>query len=288
MIEIRKLSDPLELSQVVEVQLSAWGMDRSQCEAVPLHMLKAMVDNGGLVLGAFDGDRLVGFSLGWFVETPEGPYFYSHMTGVVSERKYSGLGTSLKLAQRREVLAAGVRLIKWTFDPLQSLNAHFNLGKLGAIFTKYKVRYYGYLHDSINAGLETDRAVAEWYLDSKNVINKISSVARTPSLEELVELGAHVAVVPVGPRGSEEPKGPDLSRSPAAVAIGLPYSVSALNSVNRELASRWREVTRQAYLKYLGEGYVASDFTWDKYGHGYVIMVRESLGEVLDGVRPWS
>ncbi|MFP3231995.1 MAG: hypothetical protein RXR70_05120 [Acidilobus sp.] len=287
-MEIRRLLEPSELSQVVDVQRSAWGMDRSSCEAVPLHMLRALVENGGIVLGAIDSGRVVGFSFGWFVEAPEGTYFYSHMTGVVEGAKYRGLGTQLKLAQRREALAAGVRLIKWTFDPLQSLNAHFNLGKLGAIFRQYRVRYYGEIRDSINAGLETDRAIAEWHLDSRNVNLKVSGEARVPKAEELVSMGAHVAVRPRGQAGLEVPEGPDLSRSPDVVLVGLPRSISKVRDADPGLASRWRGATREAYTYYLSQGYIASDFTWGAEGHGYVVMVREPLGEVLDGVRPWS
>ncbi|ESQ23115.1 MAG: hypothetical protein MGAcid_09340 [uncultured Acidilobus sp. MG] len=73
MLRVEKLTRPEDLRQAVQVQLSAWGMDPSSCEAVPAHMLKALVENGGLVLGAFEGDRLVGFSAGWFVLAPEGP-----------------------------------------------------------------------------------------------------------------------------------------------------------------------------------------------------------------------
>ncbi|MGC9210087.1 MAG: hypothetical protein ACP5FT_02325 [Acidilobus sp.] len=287
-IRIERLRRAEDLRKVVEVQISAWGMDPSSCEAVPAHMLKALVENGGLVLGAFDGDRLIGFSAGWFVLSPEGPYFYSHMTGVVEDRKYSGVGFELKMAQRREVLASGVRLIKWTFDPLQSLNANFNLNKLGAVFRKYVRSYYGEIRDSINAGLETDRAIAEWHLDSRNVELKTSGLLRTPPAEELVRLGAHVAVRHEGPRGQERPVGPDLSRSPGIVLVGVPYQISKIAEASPGMAKAWREATRTAYEAYLAEGYVASDFTWDSQGHGYVVLVREPLPEVLDGVRPWS
>ncbi|MGC9072496.1 MAG: GNAT family N-acetyltransferase [Acidilobus sp.] len=287
-LRIERLRRAEDLRKAVEVQVSAWGMDPASCEAVPVHMLKALVENGGLVLGAFDDDRLIGFSAGWFVLSPEGPYFYSHMTGVVEDRKYGGVGLELKLAQRREVLASGVRLIKWTFDPLQSLNANFNLNKLGALFRRYARGYYGEIRDSINAGLEADRAVAEWHLDSRNVELKIDGILRTPPAEELVRLGAHVAVSPEGPREQERPLGPDVSRSPGIVLVGLPYRVSSIVKASPGLAGAWREATRAAYESYLAEGYIASDFTWDSEGHGYVVMIREPLAEVLDGVRPWS
>ncbi|MCI4460357.1 MAG: hypothetical protein JHC13_05625 [Acidilobus sp.] len=288
MLRIERLTRPEDLRQAVQVQLSAWGMDPSSCEAVPAHMLKALVENGGLVLGAFEGDRLIGFSAGWFVLAPEGPYFYSHMTGVVEGSKYRGVGFELKMAQRREVLASGVRLIKWTFDPLQSLNANFNLNRLGAVFRKYVKGYYGEIRDSINAGLEADRAIAEWHLDSRNVTLKTSGRFEVPSAEELMRLGAHVALRPEGPRGSERPSELDLSKTPDIVLVGLPYAISSIVKASRQLASEWRARTRAAYEAYLGRGYTATDFTWDAEGHGYVVLLRLPLNDLLEGVRPWS
>lgn len=288
MVEIRRLTLPAELREVVDVQLSAWGMRVESCEAVPVHMLRALSENGGLILGAFDEGRLIGFSLGWYVVTGEGTYFYSHMTGVVEDRKYSGVGRALKLAQRNEVLSNGVRLIRWTFDPLQSLNSNFNLGRLGAVFTKYKESYYGSINDSINSGLETDRAIAEWYLDSRNVVMKLEGALRVPPAERLIAMGAAVAVKPNGPRGDERPEGPSLEEEPEVVLVGLPYSISDIAKRDPRRASEWRQATRLAYRRYLEAGYVASDFTWDSQGHGYVVMVREPLADVLDGVRPWS
>lgn len=288
MVRVERLTRPEDLRRAVEIQVSAWGMDPSSCEAMPAHLLRALVENGGLVLGAFDGDQLVGFSAGWYVLSGDGPYFYSHMTGVVEGRKYGGVGFELKMAQRREVLGSGVRLARWTFDPLQSLNAYFNLNKLGAVFRKYERRYYGEIRDSINAGLDADRALAEWHLDSRNVQMKTSGALRVPPAEELVRLGAHVAVRPEGPAGSERPRGPEINTRLGVALVGIPRQISSLARASLGLARLWREVTRTAYEAYVRQGYVATDFTWDSEERGYVVLVRAPLAELLEGVRPWS
>ncbi len=282
-IVVRRLVTPEELHAAVDVQVSAWRMSKSQCEAVPAHMLKALIENGGLVLGAFDETgRLVGVSAGWFVYTPEGTYFYSHITGVADDVKYRGVGFALKMEQRRQVLSAGVRLIKWTYDPIQSLNTNFNLNKLGVVVRKYVRNYYGAINDGINAGLETDRVVAEWYLDSRNVAEKTSGGLRVPRAEELLRLGAHTALPHDGPLE------PGLREGPGIVLIALPHSISDIQARDPQLARTWRLATRTAYEFYLNRGYIVSDFTSDSQGRGYAVLVREGLDEVLSGVRPWS
>jgi len=132
-LEIRKLRDPQEYIEAVEVQKKAWNMEDYR-EAAPAHLLRGLADNGGLVLGAFLEGRLVGISYGW----PASYYFYSHATGVIESTKYKGVGYKLKLSQREWILKDyGFSLAKWTFDPLQSLNSRFNLGKLGVIVKEY-------------------------------------------------------------------------------------------------------------------------------------------------------
>ena len=289
MITVRRLRGPDEFAEAVRVQISAWRMAKDSCEATPAHLLKALSENGGIVLGAFDDDgRLVGVSAGWFVGGPEGPYFYSHITGVVDEMKYRGVGFQLKLAQRREVLSYGVRLIKWTFDPLQRLNVNFNLNKLGAVFRRYAVNYYGPISDGINAGLETDRAIAEWHLDSVNATRKIEGGFKVPSAEELTSAGAHVAVGLEREGGLERPLGPFIEDGAEVVLVALPRSITDLNSRDPRLAAAWRDATRRAYTYYLERGYVASDYTTDSAGTGYAVLVRMELADVLEGMRPWS
>ena len=158
-VVVRRLEAPEEFQEAVEVQRSAWRMDDYR-EAAPAHLLRALAANGGLVLGAFDGEAgfMLGVSYGWPVLSSGGLYFYSHATGVREDAKYRGVGFALKAAQRREVLALGLRLAKWTFDPLQPLNSRFNLSKLGVIVREYYINYYGEIRDNINRGLPSDRA----------------------------------------------------------------------------------------------------------------------------------
>ncbi|MEB3860218.1 MAG: hypothetical protein LRS43_03300 [Desulfurococcales archaeon] len=280
---VRELSGPEELEEAVEVQRKAWGMSDYR-DAVPSHLLRALSANGGLVLGAFVGGKLVGVSYGWIVAGKE-VFFYSHATGVAEEEKYKGVGFRLKLAQREWALSRGIRLAKWTFDPLQSLNSYFNLVKLGAVAREYYVNYYGEMRDSINVGLGTDRVKAEWWLDSRRVHERISSKRIAPTVEDMERMGAHVAV---RPEKGYSPSRPRIDASARIVLVGLPENISRVRELSREKAVKWRLATREVYGFYMQRGYILVDNIEDREGNRYNVLWRTSLDRVLSGSNPWD
>jgi predicted GNAT superfamily acetyltransferase len=124
------------------------------------------------VVGAFADGSLVGFVLSVPAFLRGEKAFYSHMTAVRAGYQGSGVGAKLKWAQRDRALAAGVKIIKWTFEPVKARNAYFNLEKLGAIVTEYEVNFYGIDYSTSTdekIGLASDRLFAEWHLDSEKV-----------------------------------------------------------------------------------------------------------------------
>jgi predicted GNAT superfamily acetyltransferase len=120
---------------------------------------------GGLVLGAFDNDRVVGFLSSMPGLRGGVPYWYSQMLAVAADYRNHGLGVRLKLTQRDYARRYGLQLIEWTFDPLESKNAHINIQKLGVIARRYYVHLYGSTESQLQRGLQSDRLVAEWWLD---------------------------------------------------------------------------------------------------------------------------
>src|SRR5438552_14656475 len=124
---------------------------------------------GGQVIGAFDGDRLIGFALSSPGRRSGHPYLHAHMLAVLEEYRNLGLGRRLKLAQREEALSRNFELMEWTFDPLEIKNAHLNIARLGAISRRYNINQYGMSSSPLQGGLPTDRLVAEWWLLSRRV-----------------------------------------------------------------------------------------------------------------------
>ena len=166
-VVVRKCSKLEEFHACVELQREVWG--EADLEIEPTTMFVVASLTGGQILGAFDEDRLVGYTLA-VVGVREGEaYLHSHQTGVIAEYRDRGVGRMLKLFQRDEALGRGIRLIEWTFDPLELKNAHFNLNRLGAICREYIPNLYGVTTSPLHRGMATDRLLAEWYLDSVRV-----------------------------------------------------------------------------------------------------------------------
>ncbi len=151
-----------------EVQRAVWGF--SETDLVPPRLMAVSTHIGGLVLGAYQGDRMIGFSLAIPGVKPGGtPYWHSHMTGILPEFQNQGIGRTIKLRQRDEARRAGIGRIEWTFDPLEIRNAHFNIERLGVVVRLFVPNQYGITSSRLHGGLPTDRLVAEWFVDSPRV-----------------------------------------------------------------------------------------------------------------------
>ena len=175
---IRECQGIEEFHRCVALQREIWG--EKDLEVEPATMFVVASETGGQVLGAFDGPRLVGYTLAVAGLRDRTPYLHSHMTGVHADYRNTGVGRALKLFQREEALARGIRLVEWTFDPLETRNAHFNLNRLGAICRNYLPNLYGLTTSPLHLGLPTDRLVAEWQLDSPRVVAAVAGLAREP------------------------------------------------------------------------------------------------------------
>ncbi len=246
MSDIREISEPEEMKKIFPVASSAWGMERP--ESFISDLLNAIRFHGGLVLGAYDGEKLIGFQFGIIGRRGDTFYLYSHMTGIVEERKYAGTGFLLKAAQKEWAGRNGFRLIAWTYDPLMSLNGNFNIRKLGAISRTYLVNFYGTMTDRLNAGVETDRFIAEWWIDRE----------RTPAQfrpEEFVPVNTS-REMQSGVRRITSVTLPDED----SAVVEIPADFIAVKKHSLELASEWREKTRHIFRTMFLNGYMATSF----------------------------
>jgi chorismate synthase len=255
-ITIRSLETWEEYHACEAVQRLAWAMPNDQ-EVVPMHLLVAAERNGGVLLGAFGGDRLIGFVFGFPGRTKDGgPKHYSHLLGVLPDVQSEGVGYRLKLAQRDVVLSQGLDLITWTYDPLQSRNAYLNIHKLGAVCRTYKQDYYGPLADGINAGLPSDRFDVEWWIASEDVRRCLDGKARPPMPGPAIQANAtrHTR------QGLLEPGNLTLNAAASVVQVEIPADYQAVKDADPTLASEWRLGIRQVFEFYFAAGYVVVDF----------------------------
>lgn len=166
-IEIRHCATLAEFEECLRLEHAVWG--HGEDIAVPVPIFAVAHHTGGQVLGAYDGPEMVGFTLALYGSRAGTAFLHSHMTAVLPEYRDQGIGRRLKLFQRDDALARGIKLVEWTFDPLELKNAHFNLNRLGAVARRYIPNIYGITNSPLHAGLPTDRLVAEWWLDSPRV-----------------------------------------------------------------------------------------------------------------------
>jgi predicted GNAT superfamily acetyltransferase len=181
-IVVRKCTTLAEFEACVALQREVWGEEDLEIEPVTGFIVAS--ETGGQVLGAFDGARLVGYTLGLIGYRNGVIFLHSHHTGVHHDYRDRGVGRKLKLLQRDEALSRDIRFVQWTFDPLELRNAHFNLNRLGAIAREYKPNLYGITSSPLHRGLATDRLLAEWHLDSKRVVAAINNLVTSPAAEE--------------------------------------------------------------------------------------------------------
>jgi len=190
-ITIRKCSGIDEFKACVALQKEVWNFD--DLDIVPLRMFVVSQKIGGQTIGAFHGDDLVGFAFSIPGSRAGHAYLHSHMLAVRDSFRNHGLGRKLKLAQRDDAIQQGYELLEWTFDPLEIKNAHLNLSRLGAITRRYSVNHYGHSSSPLQGGLPTDRLVAEWWLNSKRVVNLLDN-KQSPQfkVEKRIEVPAQV------------------------------------------------------------------------------------------------
>ena len=175
-IEIRPLTTLEQFERCVVLQLEVWGY--SDGDLIPRRVFLVAQRIGGQVLGAFDGDTVIGFAMALPGYRNGHSYLHSHMLAVLPQYRNAGLGRSLKLAQREDALARGFDLMEWTFDPLEIKNAHLNVARLGAISRRYKTDFYGPSSSPLQGGLPTDRLYAEWWLRSPRVMSALRGEAQ--------------------------------------------------------------------------------------------------------------
>ena len=236
-IVVRSCDAIEEFHACVQLQREIWGEDELEVEPATLFVVAA--HTGGQVLGAFEGDKLIGYTLALAGVRHGVPYLHSHMTGVLAAYRDRGVGRQLKLHQREEALGRGIRLIEWTFDALETRNAHFNLNRLGAIARQYLPNLYGLTTSPLHRGMPTDRLVAEWMLDSPRVVAAVATGSIEPALD--------------------------------AARVTLPADLEARKA---DPAGRLGEVQAQArkeFSEWFAKGYAAVGLKRDGAGAAYVL-----------------
>lgn len=267
-IDIRFLSSMKEFEQVESMQEVIWhGSER---DVVPAHMLLAVAHNGGLVLGAFSENEMVGFVMGFIGVDQENPErvamarlkHASHILGVHPDYRSKGIAHQLKLAQRDVVARQGIRLITWTYDPLLSVNAQLNIRKLGAVCNRYIENAYGEMRDELNYGIDSDRFLLDWWITSNRVISRIDKSRAPLDLAHYLSAG----IEKINPAQLDTETGvlfpsEHVDHSDSTLfLVEIPSNFNEIKSLAPEIAQAWRTQTRQVFTRAFDQGYLVTDF----------------------------
>lgn len=283
-IVIRPMETMAEVIAAEEVQRITWSM--SDLQIIPAHLFHALQDSGAVLLGAFDGDDLVGFVFGVLgtEATPERVdqvaaarlKMYSVIAGVLPGYQKLDVGYRLKMAQRDFALNIGIRLITWTYDPLESMNGRFNIGKLGAVCRRYRRHFHGDM-DGINSGLQTDRFEVEWWVTNNRVTARANRKWRPLKLNALLAGGAFlVNEAAVNEAGFPVPPANYISQPSNLMLVEIPADFQAIKRTDIQLAQRWRAHTRDVFEGMFDSGFIVTDYVQhedeDGHRHSYYLL----------------
>lgn len=274
---IRLLETSEDIALVEDLQRLVWP--GSETEIVPSHLLITVTHNGGLVLGAFDGEQLVGFAFGFpgIERTPDGPRLKhcSHMLGVHPDYRDTGLGFKLKRAQWQMVRQQGIDHVTWTYDPLLSRNARLNIAKLGAVCNTYRRSEYGEMRDGLNIGLPSDRFQVDWWINTPRVERRLGRSPRPAlGLDSFLEAGIK-PLFRVEPDAAGRPRLPRAWSPPAGrfVLAEIPSDFHALKTADLPLACEWRSFSREVFETCFANGYLVTDFVHE-YGRSFYVLAH--------------
>jgi predicted GNAT superfamily acetyltransferase len=263
-IRYRMITDPAQFADVADLEARIWGSEPH--ELVAAHTLRVVLHTGGCLIGAFD-DRhdpptMVGFVLGFASHTPP-KRLWSHIAAVHPDYQRQGIGYALKQEQRTWALSVGYTQMAWTYDPMLSQNANFNLNRLGAISRTYHVDFYGEMPNDLSRGLPSDRLEVEWDLTATNADDTATSRIDEPA----ESIDAPFLLV----ADNNQPRRIAQRVDSPRCHVEIPADFLILKKDNLQLAAAWQQAVRQTLQQAFADGYEATGFQRADTQHYYIL-----------------
>lgn len=275
-IEIRSLHSIEELNEVRKLEGKIWGDD----DSIPTHQTITAIKNGGLVLGGYYKEQLVGFQYSFPGFNGTEIYLCSHVLAADPQFRNLGIGEKLKLVQREEARKLGYSLITWTYDPLESVNGYLNIGKLGGVCSAYIPNCYGKMEDLLNSGIPSDRFLVEWYTDRiDSGDNKGANVTvEQAEQDSLISLDFQKDGYPIPkevlPLSLEERD---------TLYVPIPKNFRVIRDVNTDAAMEWRLITRKVFTHLFAHGWEVTGFKKSSLPetpvHFYILSKRDGFSK---------
>ena len=263
-MNIKELTTIQEMEQVQKLEEQVWG-----AEPLSTHQTLTAVKNGGIVVGAYDGDQLVGFSYGFAGFKNGKSYLCSHMLGIDEAYRSQKIGETLKRAQRQIAIEKGYDMMLWTYDPLETRNGYLNLTKLNGVCDTYIENCYGEMEDGFNKGLPSDRFEVHWHLTSAYVEQHQNPAIENP--KPLARMIWDEDQLPILEVGSLE------QLTELAYSLPVPKDFQQLKQLSAKHAMDWRMITRKVFKVLFSKGYIAVRVTVGERWNEYLFVRKETV-----------
>lgn len=276
-IAIRPISSKEDYLTCEEIQKELSPLN--EVGIVPAYLMELISENGGLTLGIYVDNRLIGFNFALPAFNPkDGYYLFSDTAGIFTAYQKKSLGFRLKQEQYKIALEKGIKKIVWTYDPLLGINANLNIRKLGGIIRKYCVEAYNELPISTGVSIPADRFYLEWLIKSERVRKRIEDL-KIPQIKLRERLYFQKAnetirilysITTGGVKQAllfREISNINLDLEGETIAVEIPYDYNEMRKEVPFLARDWRLKTREIFVRYINEldYYISEFFQLEEY-----------------------
>ena len=228
-------------------------------------MMVALAHAGNYIVGAYEGDELVGACVAFF-HVPAHRALHSHLAAVIPSRAGRGIGAAMKVHQRDWARTHGADHVTWTFDPLIARNAWFNIARLGVRITEYLPNFYGTLDDALNRGMPTDRLMAVWDVGDSRPKVMIEDEARHAPADVLRceddRPVVNEAVLTALTGEESDHVGAELVLQDR-LRVAVPPDIESLRATAPDLARQWSDRFREVMTAALARGWRIDGFARD-------------------------
>lgn len=254
-VRIRIARDRADYDACVVLQRTVWGLGDVEVTSA-IQMIATTFAGGSVHVAETQAGATVGFAYA-FPAIAGGPHLHSDMLAVLPDYQKRGVGVRLKWAQREDAMSRGLNLITWTFDPLQAVNAHLNLRRLGATATEFHENFYGLTSAELHHGFPTDRLLVRWRLDAPRVVERAAEPPGAPEVPVPDLPRINDVRWQAGWAVSSEPR---MDLDAAELVLEIPPEWDVICRAAPRVAQDWQDKVRRALRAYFDRGYVAGDF----------------------------
>lgn len=229
---------------------------------------------GSFLLGAFEGERLVGAAASRLTPDDARPPRVEQdqlrvtSLAVVPSASGRGVGGSLMRLQRMLGIQQGVRLVTWVQDPLDGRLAHLAIHKLGAVSRQLLA----------GPGIGGDGMLdIEWWVSAPRVKTRLAGGRPELDLAHALEAGApKLNAGWLDDDGLLQPTGGEAPPDAALALVEMPYALEDLKVRAPGLVEVWRSHLTHILTQAFSLGYWLTDYLWlrgERVPRAYYLLI---------------